>query len=335
MAPKTRNDQPSGVETEEIIKPSDSDVTTSDTEGSPSDTDDGNPGTGDDDPPAAAATDKGADPNKSTPASDDDTKDDDTSPSKVKRRIKRLSRKLARSEQSRESDAATIAEQNQRITELESQVKAAPKPPEPELKDFESPQAYAKAYAKWEADTATPTKSAAHAKTTPEKPKPAQHTPDPKIAEFEQAGIQLLGDEFGDAFKEPGTSCTEAMADYLFDSDVGPAIYVHLTNNQEDSHRIASLPIPEQLKELKKLDTMAKANELDIDGQLQFEPEKKPAAKKAVETAAAPGKKPSYTPPDHRDGGESTLTPDPEEMSMDDYKRHRDKQELEKRGIYQ
>lgn len=320
MAADTHSEQPEQVSTEEALRPPDASVVTSDAVATPAA----------DESQVAAQSESSAAPdaktdgaNKSGSAAGDDN-ESPPSTNKVKKRMGRLTKKVSEQESVIAEKDRVIAEQAQRMADLENQVKSAPKPAEPQLEDFKTPQEYASAYTEWQTATAEPAPKKEPAPAQQQAPTPA---PDPAIDEFVAAGIEMLGDEFVEARGESDLAVSKEMADYLFESEVGPAIYVHLANNTDESKDIFKMSAPKAMKALEALEAKAAKGELDIDGQLQIAPAPKMGAHDTGDGGKPESKKPAYTPPsDTRDTGDTGLEPDLEEMGMEAYAARRRKQ---------
>lgn len=325
MPAETPRDQPTNVATEDAPRPPDNSVVTSDTPQAVEES----RAAGAKSPPAAAASDDGT---KHPDSAAGDKTETPKRKRSAERRIAKLSGKLSRS-------VDTTQAQARRINELETENQhlrdATPETPEPKLEDFKSPQEYAKAYSKWQKPAAP------SAKKPPAAKQPADPTPlDPVVSKFHKDGRKLLGDEFDEALEEEGTAISQVMAEYLFDDEeAGPAIYVHLANNQDESREIFDMSAPKALAAMEELRTKAEKGELDIEGALQIAPppdlgehdtgDKKPPAK-----TKAPGKTKAPPPPSStREPGDANLTPDPESEGMEEYANRRNKEIMRARGI--
>lgn len=334
MTTENQDPKPDNVSTEDAPRPPDNTVVTSDLskEAEPQ----GQKGQSQS---AAASTD---DPNSPGSATGDPKDPAPKRNTAAERRIKKLSARLAKAEQ--KSD-----ERDRKIAELEAQNRAlaetARAVPEPRLEDFKEPREYAKAHAKWEKNNAnalpskTPTKATPPATAEP----PAESQPElpPKIKAFHEAGKQMLGEEFAEALEETSTAISQTMAEFLFESEVGPAVYVHLSNNQEHAREIFDMSPRKVVEALGKLEDKATKGELDIDGQLQIAPNDNPdeiivpGSGTDGKKAKAPSKKSSKaTPPPSgtKETGGANLEPNPENEGMEDYAARRRKEEAQRAG---
>lgn len=347
MMPPERTDQPSRVSTAEIPRAPDEHVTTSDLD-PPGGQGPTHPG--DSERPArAAATPPGAGAEPPEPAAGDD----EGQPQKprrqrdraTERRFARLTAKLAEAE-------ARDAEREHRLAELEALVAKAtpaptppPKPKEPKLADFPTPQEYAVAYAAWKQGATEPTPRAPRAapiERAAEPPPPAakKGPTDKELNDFQARGKARLGDEFMAALEE-GTPTNQLMAEFMFDSDVGPDVYVHLVNNPELARRIYDSSIPRATAALEDLAKKAKAGELDLELESaplydadersdSEDPDRRdpaPPPRRAARESRAP------TPPsDTRPGNAPAGRPNPERMNMDDYAQMRLRDIARKQG---
>ncbi len=326
---ETPRDQPSNVATEDAPRPPDNSVVTSDL------------------PPefesreadasaqAAAADDKPDGTNKSDSATGDDKKQKPRNRS-AERRIKKISGKLARATETIEQQGKQIKDKDAEIARLKA---AQPKPVEPKLEDFKTPAEFGKAYAKYEQEVAAYTD---RSDDTPPANKPPDDEPpaDDPLAEareeFLDLGKEQLGDEFAEALEEEGTAVSLPMAEFIFDSEVGPAIYVHLANNQKDAREIYDMSTPKAMKALEELEARAKAGQLDVEGKIKLagnddETDDQPGDK------GGKGKNPGGTkapdpPSSTKDGANVVTAPDPENEDMDTYAARRRKEEAQRMG---
>lgn len=343
-----RKDQPSKVSTEEEVRPSDEHVVTSDLPenviAASDDDQTAKPAASDDKTDQKPAASAAADDNQAKPQGRDRP---------AERRIKRLTKQVA------DLEAHGSPAQQKRIESLERQIDElrqgqAKADPEPEFKDFESPQEYAKAYSDWETRQAggasKPAKPDTHRKPGVERSPDAhaQHDripsePDPEVVNFQKRGTEKLGDEFAEALALPGTAVDADMGEFLIDSDFGPEIYVHLANNQDEAKKIFDSGARRKIKALEDLEAKAKKGELDIDSHdapattdQDDKPAKddKPAASNGTQQ---PGHqtKAADPPSDTRDaGGGSAVKKDPNDESMDEYAARRNREMQEQAGIY-
>ena len=256
---------------------------------------------------------------------------DESAPSEIKpkpsgrsqqRKLSKLSRDLKRSE-------ADNAELKQQVADLAGKVEtlANPKPAEPKFEDFDSPQEYAKEYAKWEAPAPAPKateppKPAAAAPAPAPTPKPSD---DPEMVKFRKAGSDKFGDQFNDAMADETLAVSQVMGDFLLDSEVGPDVYLHLSDNQDLARQIANKSPHAAVKRLEELEKQAKEGKLEgFDGELRdvadVSTTDEPAQPKVATKAPAP-------PKDQDDRGTMTIKPDPENESMDEYAARRGKEQ--------
>jgi len=322
-----RRDQPSQVSTEEVPRAPDEHVVTTDVIA------DAEPGISE--PPATpAATPKGENDDQA-PAPGEPKKQ--TTQSRRRRRnsearINELTAKLSDAELRDAENVTRIAELSDQIETLR---KATPKAPEPQLQDFASPREYAKAFTKWEADSATPTpktpaKTTPPAKKTPAAP-PPKTVPDEEIQSFHTRGKEKLGDEFMDALQEEGTAVNQLMGEFMLDSDVGPEIYVHLANNPDESRKIFDSSPLRATKALDRLAAKAAKGELDVGEGGELQPNNPPPKDTSGKSPAKATKAPQ--PPSDTKGGSAPIGVNPEAESMDDYAARRRKEEARRAGL--
>lgn len=285
-------------------------------------------------PTAATDSDKEKGANDQDSATGDDKPSDPPKRKRgIERRIERLSRKLADAQERENASQTTIQELQDRLDKLESQQsQESTDLVEPDLKDFKTPQQYAKAYAAYERKIAAAKKPAPR----PEQKKPASPAKPPELPpelqQFHKAGRDKYGEEFDEALQEE-IPVNQFMGEYILDHDSGIEIYMHLANNPEEAHKIANSSPYRAAKLLDSLATKASKGELDVDeGQLQFEEEgeeekDKPKAKGSRKQTKA------GDPPNHKPESSGLNTDvNMEELSMDEYAARRQKQELRKLG---
>lgn len=317
---ETPRDQPDDVATQDAPRPPDNVVVTSDLPP------EAESGAADSTPPTAAAEGDKPDGTKEPPSAGDDKNKRKPRDRPAERKIRKLTGRLSRAEGENQDLKQQITDKDAEIARLKA---AQPQPVEPQLEDFKTPQEYAKAYAKYEADVAAYTERPDSRPTSPPPPPPPADDPlaDAR-ADFLDAGREQLGDEFAEALQEE-TYTSLTMAEFLFDDlEVGPAIYVHLSNNPKDAREIYDMPAHKAVKALEELADRAKAGQLDVEGTLKVEPPPDNKGGAAPpETTRAP-EPPSST----RDGTNANLAPNPEDESMDDYAARRRKEEARRAG---
>lgn len=324
----TPRDQPSNVATEDALRPPDTAVVTSDTPaGAEPEKDPGKK-------PAADAS-KGASNDQDSATGDDSTKPKRTNTEN--RRFRKLSKRLG-------AATETNTAQARRITELENTVETLkadkPKAPEPKLKDFDTPQAYAKAYAKW--SKAPADKPAGKSPPPPPPPPAASPIEDDDIADFTKRGKEKLGDEFIEATQDNDNAVNSTMGEYMLDHDLGPEIYVHLSNNHKEARKIFDMPAHKAVKALDALATKAEKGELDVgdDGDMHVEdppdggkPDNDPKKTPDGSGGKRPGKTKAPEPPGDTKGGSATPAKSPEDESMDEYAARRQAEERKAKGL--
>lgn len=234
---------------------------------------------------------------------------------KHERQVGKLTRRAKTAER-------TTGEQAARITELEGELETARanvgQPAEPDLKDFATPQEYAKEFSKWE------TQVAATAKPPAKKPdpKPAGISPEEReeIDEFAKTGKEKLGDKFTTAFDDKTLPLNRAMAEFVFDSDVGPEIIMKLAEDHDAAQEIFDAPAQQMVRKLVALEhEVTNPGKVTTDDKGKTTEPTKPAPKKAPEA------------PETVTTQGGTVQVDPTDMPMDDYAAMRIKQELANR----
>lgn len=344
----TPTSQPSKVSTEEEVRPADEHVVTDDRDffnvPSPESSEA---------KPAASGDTKPADQTTEKPASSDNNQQAKPQTGRdrpAERTIKKLKRELATVQSERTQDRTTIEDLQTQIDDLKTATTAAK--PEPQLKDFDSPADYAKAYGKWESGQ----KPAASKDTDAGTGKPAarrdpdahaQHdqpaaVPDKEILDFQTRGKSKLGDEFSEALQLKTTAVDQDMGEFMLDSEFGPEIYVHLANNPDEAKKIFDAGGTRKLRALEALEAKGKKGELDVDGdQVNITTgdddkggDDKGGDDKSKPAAAGEGQqtKAKDPPSDTREAGSTVAKADPENESMDDYAARRGKEEARRQG---
>lgn len=329
-----QNGQPGHVETQEEARPGDEHVVTDDAqipEAATAEADDQQSASADQDAP----NDRDSDPDKSQ--SDGNHKQRHSNS-----RWQRQQRRLRKAEQRAEAAEQRIKDLEARFDKAEAQATADT--PAPKLKDFKTPQEFARAFSKWESDQEAAADATAAA-TPKADPPPKADTPEgPKadasdIDDFVKRGTSKLGDEFMDAMQEDPadpTPINQVMGEFMFDSDYGPEIYVHLVNNRDDATEIFESKAPQAMKKLEALakraakGELARTDDLDDAGDDDQDDEENLAgrSKQGKKRSKAPA-----PPEGHREGGNVAAEPDPEGESMDEYYARRQKEELRRRGV--
>jgi hypothetical protein len=190
----------------------------------------------------------------------------------AEKRIRKLNRRLAAERDRNTANEGRIQKLEQELGELKK-ARPANAEPEPQLKDFKSPQEYAKAYAKWEGARADD-KSGKRDDDTRERKPPAKRNDPPAREEvadqedvkaFAQRGKKKLGDEFLEAMESASAkefAVSRVMGDFILEHELGPEIFVYLADNPELSRRIYDKSETFAVKELRKLAAKAKAGTL-------------------------------------------------------------------------
>jgi len=331
--------QPSKVSTEdEAPRPPDTAVVTDETESSGQQTDE-----------AAAAAKPNEDKSKSSDGSNEsdsatDPKNQQANQRKPRdrhseKRMRILQRQLAAERDRSNANERKIAELTQELDSVRGQL---PTPTKPVLKDFDTPEEFADAYADWKAKTASSKRQRAKAKTDPKangasdasSSSTAQppRASDEELTKFSDRGKEKLGDEFLLALQDQDVSVNKAMGDFILASDFGPELYVYLSDNHEIAEEIFNESKADAKRRLTELETKAKAGELikGLEDQLETGKGKGGDDDKGGETAGKgkaagkgkgrPGDTKAGDPPsENRDSGVSERPVNLETAEMDDY----------------
>lgn len=169
---------------------------------------------------------------QSTP--DSETGDSDNQSPKRKsrgrdRRIKRLTRRAAQAEEALDDERRRSAELEAELERVRSGAQAK----KPTMRDYDSEEEYAEAYAEWKASQ-TP-------KTTPRKKK-VQGPPQEELNAFVEAGGEVMGTAWEKAMelaKADKFPLNANMMEYLLDSDHGHAMFVALSKKPTLAREIA------------------------------------------------------------------------------------------------
>lgn len=307
--------QPSKVSTEDTARPPDDAVITDETKRSGADDQAAPAESGEPNAEASAPTDPEKEPQEErvTP-----------------RRFRRMQARLAKAQKRNEELEGKVNDLAGKVDEL---LTATPKRPEPKLDDFDSPQAYAKAYAQWEKSQQTRTTEPPKrqpATATPANPDPAQEQRPPVVDKeykaFLDRGTQALGDEFLEALDEP-IPVNKVMGDFILESDHGPELFMLLADDQELAAKIYDKSAPAAFRELEKLEKQV-ANKPPSAG--IREPKPGDAATEDEQPAGDDGKPAAKTgappPPENRqERGRTVPEGSLEELGMDDYAERRRK----------
>lgn len=261
------------------------------------------------------------------------------------RKIQRLQRALDKRDGIIQKQGSQISDLTARLEKLEGG--GGDDNPEPKFDDFNDPKDYAKAYAKWEASqsssSSTGRQQQQQQRQTSDDQRP--HASEKELAAFVKAGQAQLGDEFMEAMKDGDAAIDQAMGEFIFDSDYGPAIYVHLANNPEESQKIFDSSTRRKTRALEALEEQAKKGELDVDGEIKLkvagdddedddtdDENDKGSQADAGNSGAGQQTKAGDPPSDTRDGSSTgTADVDLQTASMDDYAATRRKQEAARR----
>lgn len=260
----------------------------------------------------------------------------------AERRIARLTAKLAESEAKRTASESRLSELERSVEELRNS-QPKPKPaPEPQLRDFDTPQEYAKAYAQWEEAKATPAAAKPPAAKPPATPEPK--APDPKdtepdvvaptdaeLAVFFQEGAEL-GDAFAAAVKVEGLPVSKRMGRFMVESDVGPEMYVYLSKHPAEAAAIYRANKDDARTRLEKLEQTIR-NAGDAISVEPEQPETPPEDSTPPPKGARRTKAPE-PPSDATPRGGATRGVRPEDESMDEYAERRRKEEARRAGIF-
>lgn len=179
--------------------------------------------------------------------------DSDTPPNKSKRKPHRdrpAERRISKLTRQLDASNSENADLKGRIEALENAAPAPKVKPEPKLQDFKTPREYADAVAAWVVES----KPASKPKTKPAKPTAnTQHAED--LKKFAADGNERIGEKFQAAFTDKTLAINQVMGEFLFDSDLGPEIMVHLHEHQDLARQIWFDSNEEATKRLEALET--------------------------------------------------------------------------------
>lgn len=213
------------------------------------------------------------------------------------RRIKRLIRRASQAEEELKAEREASAVLRQELDSLRGSSQAA----KPQLKDFDSDEEYAEAYADW--------KSKATPKEHP-KPKPRSTIPVAEVQAFLAAGPKTVDPQEWSAAMTAANAqqfpLNQMMSEYLLDSDHGHAMFVALSKDPERAKEIATersahaaIELLQDLESSLVPNTEAKQPDRETNGQFK------------ASTNGAQKKKPRLPPgPQQIRGGPATATHD-------------------------
>lgn len=327
----TPRDQPSNVVTEDALRPPDEAVVTSD---APQSTE----------PPAADPKAK-KDPAAAKPGGSNDQDPEPGKKSKrnppAERRIRKLRQQLTEEQSVNTTNAGRIADLEGEIETLKASQAQAP---EPQREAFKTDQEYAKAWASWDTAATAKPKPKPKAKPAASTAAPPASAPivDTDIADFQKRGASKLGDEFVEAMNAKGNAINTTMGEYILDHDLGPEIYVHLSNNEEEARKIFDMPPHKAVKALDGLAEKGEKGELDAgdEGELKVadppdlgKPDTDPKKTPAGSGGKRPGKTKAPEPPKDTKPGDAVPAKSPEDESMDEYADRRGREERKRQGL--
>ena len=227
---------------------------------------------------------------------------------KHERQVGKLTRRYREAEATGKAQATQLAELIELNKTLNAKVETAP---EPQLKDFDTPQEYAKKFAEWET---LKTEKPAEVKVKPAPPPKFTDDQRTEIADFEKLGVERLGETFTEAFADTTLPLSVDMFDFIQTSDVGPELIVYLDQHRRVAKRMfgAGDKLEEQMTELEGKMKPSKPETKETEGKKKEVVESKKAPKKAAEV------------PETVNSQLGTPAFDPETASVEEFKKWRE-----------
>ncbi len=163
----------------------------------------------------------------------------------VERRIGKLTRRWRQSER----DNAAL---RQEMDALKERVGPAPEPPRPNSSDFETTEDYEDALLEWHDAKRAP--SGTPPETTDSTATPTQDgSADDVINAFEDE-LEALAPDAVLTVMDDEWPCSQAMTDFIMDSDKRAQLAYHLASNTELAEKISALPPVAAARELVKIE---------------------------------------------------------------------------------
>jgi hypothetical protein len=263
------------------------------------------------------------------PKPDDD--DDADLPERVRKQIGKKHRRMMEAEEfARERDQAAVREQRRaeaaerELERLRSGKSDGPKPgssesvdpDEPKQGDFKTVGEYTRALVKYEAEKAGK-QSKANAETSRQ-----QERANATLVAFgeRQDEFRKANPDYDDVVSAANLEVSPAMTTYLIESDLGPALMLHLSRNPEEVSRLGKLSPSRQVAELGKLEIKL---EKKADPPPSKGDETKPTAREVSKAPAPIAPLEAKTTP---------VQKDPSQMSVSELRDHRRQEALAKQA---
>jgi len=240
---------------------------------------------------------------------------------------RRKRRELERAKRLRELEAENAQLKQQIPPKTEPAEEAVP---QPKLEDFDyDTEKWATALGEWTQKEIAAGQARAEEAKRREAAQQAFKVRQEAFDEREEAARDLY-DDYDDIAHDNKLPITDAMAEVIFDSNLGPQIAYHLGKNREEAGRIAMMNPLAQAKALGQIEARFEAEEAKAkaaeEAQNSDKAEEAESAEEA-KTKSQPQSRPTPTkapePIPTVGGGGATARRDPSRMSMEDYEEGR------------
>ena len=246
-------------------------------------------------------------------------------------------RRRSRARRDRRAMERRLQEKDDEIARLRGQspqpepAKAEEVAPQPKLEDFETADEWAAAFGNWTQAQFDAGKEQAARAEQAKRQEAVQKVIEDRIDAYEKRldEFRETHDDYDEVARDDELAITEAMAEVIMESELGPQLAYHLGNNPEEAEKIAGLSPLAQAKALAKLETRLEAEQAKAETpeeDPEDEPEEGEEAEEATpksQPAAAKAPRPSPTkapePITTVGGGGAPAKRDTENMSMADY----------------
>lgn len=246
-------------------------------------------------------------------------------------------RRRSRARRDRRAMERRLQEKDDEIARLRGQspqpepAKAEEVAPQPKLEDFETADEWAAAFGNWTQAQFDAGKEQAARAEQAKRQEAVQKVIEDRIDAYEKRldEFRETHDDYDEVARDDELAITEAMAEVIMESELGPQLAYHLGNNPEEAEKIAGLSPLAQAKALAKLETRLEAEQAKAETpeeDPEDEPEEGEEAEEATpksQPAAAKAPRPSPTkapePITTVGGGGSASKSDPDKAGIGDY----------------
>ena len=246
-------------------------------------------------------------------------------------------RRRSRARRDRRAMERRLQEKDDEIARLRGQspqpepAKAEEVAPQPKLEDFETADEWAAAFGNWTQAQFDAGKEQAARAEQAKRQEAVQKVIEDRIDAYEKRldEFRETHDDYDEVARDDELAITEAMAEVIMESELGPQLAYHLGSNPEEAEKIAGLSPLAQAKALAKIETRLEAEQAAAETP-EEDPEDEPEEGEEAEEATpksqpAAAKAPRQTPTKAPEpittvgGGGAPAKRDTENMSMADY----------------